>query len=51
MMDCLGNSFQDSWNNWERVNEVRLAYEEYCADPAHEELLDDEGNPIVFPKN
>ena len=35
MMDCLGNSFQDSWNNWERVNEVRLAYEEYCADPAH----------------
>lgn len=51
MMDCLGDSFQNSWNNWERVNEVRLAYEEYCADPAHEELLDDEGNPIVFPKN
>lgn len=48
MMDCFGEVYRSGWNNYAHTQEVVEAYQKYCE--THEELLDDEGNPIAFPQ-
>lgn len=48
MMDYFGETYRSEWNTNAKVKEVIAAYEAYCEE--HEELLDDNGEPIAFPR-